>query len=224
MSSSSRVSDPTGDVADRHHTVLARKPLMSYRTIDLVTAALIGVVFGLVFWAWDALYAGPADWLSNLAGPLSALIYGPWLLAGVVAGLLIRRPGAALFAEVVAAVISAYLGNKWGWTVVLSGFLQGIGAELGFAVFRYRKFTVAVAVLAGVLAATIEVVAYEWHNWYSAEFGYDWGFRFGYLAAFAVSGALIAGVGGWLLVRGLARTGAIRALPPGQEEAERSAS
>ena len=221
MSSSTKVPD-TG--AAPRTTVLARRPLLSYRTIDLMTAALIGVVFGLVFWAWDALYSGPAGWLEGLAGPMGALIYGPWLLAGVVAGLLIRRPGAALFAETVAAVISAYLGNKWGWTVVLSGLLQGAGAELAFAAFRYRRFTVVVAALAGALAAAFEVIGYEWHNWYSAEFGYDWEFRIWYLVCFAVSGIVVAGVGGWLLVRALARTGAIRALPPGQEEAERSAS
>ena len=205
-------------------TVLARRPLRSYRTIDLMTAALTGVVFGLVFWAWDALYSGPAGWLEGLAGPLAALVYGPWLLAGVVAGLLIRRPGAALFAETVAAVISAYLGNKWGWAVVVSGLLQGAGAELAFAMFRYRRFTVAVAGLAGALAAASAVIAYEWHQYYSAEFGYDWEFRVWYLVSFAVSGVVVAGIGGRLLVRALARTGAIRALPPGQEEAERSAS
>jgi energy-coupling factor transport system substrate-specific component len=35
-----------------------------------------------------------------------------------------------------------------------------------------------------------------------------------------VSGALIAGVGGWFLVRALARTGALNAFPPGQEVRE----
>jgi energy-coupling factor transport system substrate-specific component len=32
-----------------------------------------------------------------------------------------------------------------------------------------------------------------------------------------VSGAVVAGLLGWLLVRGLARTGALAAFPPGRE-------
>jgi energy-coupling factor transport system substrate-specific component len=41
-----------------------------------------------------------------------------------------------------------------------------------------------------------------------------------YLGCGMVSGAVIAGVGGWLLVRALARTGALNAFPPGQEVRE----
>ncbi|MBE3076147.1 MAG: ABC transporter permease, partial [Actinobacteria bacterium] len=41
-----------------------------------------------------------------------------------------------------------------------------------------------------------------------------------YLGCGMVSGAVIAGVGGWALVHSLARTGALNAFPPGQEVRE----
>jgi energy-coupling factor transport system substrate-specific component len=74
-----------------------------------------------------------------------------------------------------------------------------------------------VAVLGGVLAAVFEIVFYEWHS-YVAEFSVAW--KVIYLVCGMVSGAVIAGVGGWALVRGLARAGALNAFPPGQEVRE----
>lgn len=187
----------------------------AWRTIDLVTAAMIGVVFGVVYWGWSTSYTALSTPLGNLFGPLIGLLGGTWLLAGVVAGLVIRRPGAALFAEVLAAAVSALIGNEWGWTTVLSGVLQGLGVEVALAVFLFRRFTPAVAVLGGVLAAFFEFL-YEWHQYWADQ---TVGWRVGYAAAFMLSGAVIAGIGGYLLTRGLAATGAIDGLPAGREAA-----
>ena len=44
-----------------------------------------------------------------------------------------------------------------------------------------------------------------------------------YLGTFALSGAIVAGLGGFAVVRALARLGAVNAMPAGQEELERSA-
>jgi len=48
----------------------------------------------------------------------------------------------------VAAVISVLLGNQWGLDVLLSGFVQGAGAELIFAFLMYRNYGPIVAALA----------------------------------------------------------------------------
>ena len=203
----------------RRTTVLAARPLLAFRTVDLVSAAMLGVAFGVVFWAWNLVYAATSGPLDALLAPATSILAGPWLLAGVVGGLLIRRPGAALMTEVVAASVSALIGNEWGWTTVLSGLLQGLGVELALALFAWRRFGPAVAMLAGALAATLEVVLYEWWTW-QADF--DWPFKLAYLFFFVVSGAVVAGLGGLAVVRALARLAAVNAMPPGQEELERT--
>jgi energy-coupling factor transport system permease protein len=203
----------------RRGRVLARRPLMSYRTIDLVTPALLGVALGVAFWGWDAIYTAPSEALTALFAPLTGLLGGPWLLAGVVGGLLVRRPGAALFTELIAASVEAVLGNQWGWTTLLSGGLQGLGVELVLALFLWRRFGAGVAMLAGLASAVFEVTGYEWWAYYA---GYTWNFKLLYLITFAISGAVIAGLGGLLIVRGLARAGAVNAMPPGLEELERT--
>lgn len=184
-----------------------------YRTIDLVTIATLGVAFGVVFWGWGKLY-GLLNLATVLSFPPSAALWGGgWLVAGVVGGLVVRRPGAAFATELIAAAVSGLMpGNEWGSTVLLSGMWQGLGAELVFALFLYRRYGVAVAMLAGAAAGALEA-RFEWGVWYA---DWDLAYRLWHLGFFVVSGAVIGGLGGWLLVRALARAGALDSFESGR--------
>ena len=195
-------------------TALATRPLMGWRGVDLITAAMLAVAFGVIFWGFDTFIYPILSTVTAGFPPLGELMLGIWLVPAVVGAPDIRRPGAALSTEIVAANVELFLGNKWGAAVLLSAVLQGLGVELAVALFRHRRFGVVVAVLGGVLAAVFEIVFYEWHS-YVAEYSSAW--KAIYLAAGMLSGGVIAGVGGWALVRALARTGALNAFPPGRE-------
>ncbi|HLR86087.1 MAG TPA: ECF transporter S component, partial [Nocardioidaceae bacterium] len=186
--------------------------------VDIVTVAMLGVAVGVAFWGWDQLYAVLSA-ATNVFPPSAGLLAGPWLLGGVIGGLVVRKPGAALLCELIAANVEYILGNQWGAGVMVSGILQGLGVEIVLAIFLYRRFGYVVAALAGAVAGAVGSV-YEWYAYYP---DWDFGYRLVYLGLFAISGALIAGVGGWLLVRALAATGALDAFPAGREHHERSA-
>lgn len=198
------------------NTILATRPLTRWRTVDLLTCAFLGVAFGVAYWGWALAYEVPSAALTALFPPLVGITGAPWLMAGVVGGLVIRRPGAAFFAEVLAASVEGLLGSKWGVTTLVSGALQGLGAEIGFAVLAYASFGLGAALLSGALAAPLEAV-YEWYAYWT-----DWDLTYQviYLAVLTVAGCLIAGGLGWLLTTGLARAGALGSLPPGQEARE----
>ena len=99
---------------------LATRPLMGWRTVDILTIAFLGAALGVAFWGWGVFYNGPVTALKIGYAPLMGLFVGPWFLAGVVGGLVVRRPGAALFCEVVAALVSMLPGTEWGATVLVS--------------------------------------------------------------------------------------------------------
>ena len=198
---------------------VATRPLMRWRGVDLITAAMLAVAFGVMFWGFDTFIYPILATATAGFPPAGELMLGVWLLPAVAGALIIRRPGAALFTELVAANVELFLGNKWGAAVLLSGLLQGLGVELVIALFRHRRFGLAVAVLGGILSAVFEIVFYEWYS-YVAEYSTAW--KGIYLACGIVSGAIIAGAGGWALVRGLARAGALNAFPAGQEVRESS--
>jgi energy-coupling factor transport system substrate-specific component len=125
-----------------------------WRTREIVVTAVIGAAFGVFMAGLNAVYAG----LGAGAGSPWLLVYLGWLLPAVLAPVIVRRAGAGLFAELVAASVSVLVVSQWGPDAVLSGLLQGIGAEAVFAVFRYRRFDGPVVALAGAASALLAFV------------------------------------------------------------------
>lgn len=203
----------------RGRSILATRPLLAWRTVDILTIAFLGAAFGVAYWAWGQAYEVPSTPLTALYPPLAGITAAPWLTAGVVGGLVVRRPGAALFCEVVAALVSMIPGTKWGFSTLLAGILQGLGAEIAFALLGYAVFGLGAALLAGALSAPLEVV-YEWFTYYP---DWSWDHKIAYLVIMSAAGAVIAGGIAWLLTRALAAAGALGAFPPGQEHRERRA-
>ena len=179
-----------------------------WRTVDIIVVAIIAVAFGVVFYAWNA-YVW--QWLRPLGEPWEYIISGMWLMPAVVAPLIVRKPGAALFAEMVAAIVAVILGSQWGLDTLLSGFVQGAGAEIVFGFVMYRNFGPIVAFLAGAGAGAGEAL----HDVPVYFATYTGQLQFAIAALEILSGALIAGIGAWLLVRSLRRTGALGAVPSG---------
>ncbi|MDO5753221.1 ECF transporter S component [Arthrobacter sp.] len=189
----------------------------SWRVVDIVVVSVLGVAVGVIFWLWSAGYGFIAAF--TVAFPPSAALYGGgWLIAGVLGGLVIRKPGAALFCELIAATVEGFLGTHFGFVVLLSGLAQGLGAELVFAAFRYRKFNLPVALLAGALSG-LAMGAVD-SLVYNVAWALEW--KLVYIVLAMISGAVIAGLLSWLAVRGLARTGALANLPSRGAATERA--
>lgn len=191
----------------------ATTPETGWRTRDIVVAAVIAVAFGVIFWAWGVLWTA-VEPAFLLFPPARNILYGVWLIPAVLGALVIRRPGAALFTELLAAIVSALLGSLWGLDAILSGFMQGAAAELVFAFTLYRLWNVPVAVLAAIAAAAGAwlhdvVVVY-------AALSLEAQLLIG--AFMLPSAVLIAGIGSWLLQDSLAQTGVLAGFPSGQRQ------
>jgi energy-coupling factor transport system substrate-specific component len=186
-----------------------------WRTIDIVIAAVIAVAFGVIFWAWNILWSATEGAFAFFP-PAQTLLYGVWLMPAVLGGLIIRKPGAALFTEAVAATISALLGSAWGATVIPQGLVQGLGAELAFALLLYRSWRLPAALFAGLLTG-LSAALFDFFAWNAA---YDlWSYRIPYALLTMLSSTVIAGAGSWLLVRALAPTGVLDRFGAGRERA-----
>ncbi|WP_230206498.1 ECF transporter S component [Microbacterium gorillae] len=184
----------------------------TWRVVDIVVASVIAVACAVLFIIWNFAYEGPSALLKPLLPGLQGLLAGPWLMAGVLAGLIIRKPGAALYAEMVAASISALVGNQWSALTLVSGLVQGLGAELVFLVFLYKVFNLPVAVLAGAVAG-LACGINDRVLWYP---GADTLFTSVYITSTTLSGAVIAGVGSWAIAAALAKTGALNRFAAGR--------
>ena len=189
-------------------------PVTSWRTVDIVVASSIAAAFGVIFWAWGQLWNTAQPAFTGFP-PGQGFMYGVWLLPGVLGALIIRKPGAAIYTELVASIISAFLGTAWGLQVVLYGLVEGAAPELVFAFLLYRSWklpaALAAGAVAGVAAALLDLAFYytEWSG----------GWQLTYTLLLAASSLVIAGAGSWLLVRALAKTGVLAPFASGRDQA-----
>lgn len=176
-------------------------------TVQFVVTAVIGVVSGVLYQVLAIGY-GPVQALLAFVPQGASLIVGGWLYAGTLAALIVRRPGAAVAAELLAATVEALLGSSWGWATLYYGLLEGLAVEVVFLAWRYRSSGLLPAVLGGTLSG-LSAAALDLTLYYPT---LDATAKVQYTVGCAVSGAVVAGVLAWLLVRALRPTGVLTAL------------
>ena len=172
---------------------------------EIILVAMLCIVFGVVYLAGVYL----ASFLSTLLTPVglaplaNELVFGVWFMASTLAAYILQKPGAAIVAEVLAALIEVLLGNMYGPMVIVAGIIQGAGGEIVFAAGGYKKFDRRMVCLASVGCCITSFL------WSFVRSGY------GKLASSLIfSGVLSKAIGD-----GLARTGLLKGYALGRAHA-----
>ena len=121
---------------------------------DIAVGAALGVACGLVFWGFNFAYA----WLSPLIGGilpgLASVLHPLWYFSGTLAVIILRKPGAAIYVNLVGSAAEMLLGNQFSFGFVFaSAALQGVFSELPFALTRYKVFNLPISMASGALVA-----------------------------------------------------------------------
>lgn len=174
---------------------------------DLLVTVLLSLVIGVVYHFWNSVY----DLFKPLFFQADEIVYGVWFLAPTLAMLLIRKPGVAILAEVAASHVEILFGSEWGLQLVLYCVVQGLAAELIFAVFRYRSYKMGTAALAG-MAAALGSFFVDIYYGYVADYT-TWMMIFKYVMRL-VSSVVLAGYLAYALTKALEATGVTQLLRP----------
>lgn len=183
----------------------------SWRFKEVVVMAALAVVFAVVYLAFLPL----GSLLVGFFGPIGYdLIFGIWFIVSIIAAYIIRKPGAAFLSETIAAMVEVLIGNAVGPMLIVSGMVQGIGAEAAFAATGWKKYSVWVLMAAGMGSAVTSFIYGYFMSGFAA-------LSTGYVTAMFVtrliSGAVIAGLLGKLLSDELAKTGVLSSFALGKE-------
>ena len=172
---------------------------------DLVLLVVLGVVFGFLYWvfvqAWTAL-----SLLMGPAGDLSQhFLAGSWLLVAPIAIAIVQRPFAGVLAEVLASVIEVvFLGSAVGPLLFVAAAIQGVGSEIPFAATRYRSYGWLTYALSGLLGAGLVFFYSAFRSgWYGQDLFWT------RLVIHLISGVILGGLLGKIIVDGLAKTGVV---------------
>lgn len=175
---------------------------------DIAVGAALGVACGLVFWGLNFAYA----WLSPLIGGilpgLASVLHPLWYFSGTLAVIILRKPGAAIYVNLVGSAAEMLLGNQFSVGFVFaSAALQGLFAEIPFMVTRYRVYNLPISVVSGALVALEYGVYLMLFQYQGVAFLSARGIV--HMVSELVGGVLIAGVMSWYLYRAIAATGAL---------------
>ena len=190
------MTEPTIDAVENESSAV-RKHSNTWRVVDIVVAAIIAVASGVIFWGWDIVCAAPLAIFGAVTPGFEGLLNAFWL-----------------FAETLAAALELTMGNQWGvGGSLIVGIMQGIGAEIGFAIFAYKKWNMLTTAVSGALAG-VGCGIYYW------VMNPAWGVLRSsiYLGTSIVSGVVLAGVVMYLLHRAIAQTGVLDRFESGRAQ------
>jgi energy-coupling factor transport system substrate-specific component len=178
-----------------------------WTTLDVVMVAVIGVVFSILYWAYDQLFAFLSPIISASPVTVQAFV-GFWFIAGIVSAYIIQKPGAGFLGELIAAIISMLLGSIWGVWVLISGLVQGAATEIIFASYKWKKFNYFTLIMAGVITSIISFFFPEALT--EGYFQYKILIILTMIVVRIASGAVLGGVLGKSITDGVAKTGIFR--------------
>jgi len=121
-----------------------------FTSIDLALLAVAGVISGVVFTATWTIY----NISEVVVGPVGARVisYGLWFIGAPLAASLLKKPSSALLGEFLGSLVETLIAPAGGITNAIYGFTQGLASELGYLIFRYRRWDMLSGALAGALA------------------------------------------------------------------------
>lgn len=191
------------------------KQSYEWKLKDILMVGIAGALFAVLY--LGMVYLGTALTTALTPLGLGALgfepIYGVWFMAATFTTYVIQKPGVGIIAEMLAALLEVLMGNMFGPIIFISGFIQGLGSELGFLAFRYRRFDMRTMALASVGCT---VLSFIWTGirsqyWTLAPWLVVLIFVIRLLSSF-----LFCGLGCKLLADGLAKAGILRGYALGQ--------
>lgn len=183
---------------------------------EIVLMAVLGVVFGIIYLGFFLVGQG----FRNVLAPFGLgqfgyeIIFGIWFIVSIIAAYIIRKPGVAFTSELIAGVVQVLLGTTAGPQLILSAAIQGAGAELAFALTRWKDYRLRILVFAGMGAA---IFSFVWNLYSAGNIALAPWLLTSMLVVRLISGALLAGVLGKWMSDQLAKTGVLRGYALGKE-------
>lgn len=188
---------------------------LRWKPQDIAVGASLGAACGVIFWGFNFAYAPLSAVMSAILPGLMSFFHALWYFSGMLALLVIRKPGAAVYVNLVGGVVEGLIGSQFSIaSVVIATLLEGLSAEIPFAIGRYRIFNLPMSIASGFTTALIYGLYLLLFYFQGVAFLSVRGIV--HMIAELVGGVLIGGIMSWYLFVALAKTGVLDRMPSGQ--------
>ena len=132
------------------HT-LPKRPVavssLKWQPLDIAVGATLGAACGVIFWGFNFAYMPISSVFGAILPGFASIVHAVWYFSGTLAVLILRKPGAALYVNLVGTLVETVIGSQFDLGfVIISALLQGVFAELPFAATRYRMFNLPISI------------------------------------------------------------------------------
>ena len=139
------------------HT-LPKRPIavssLKWQPLDIAVGATLGAACGVIFWGFNFAYMPISSVFGAILPGFASIVHAVWYFSGTLAGLILRKPGAALYVNLIGTLVETVIGSQFDLGfVIISALLQGVFAEIPFALTRYRMFNLPISIASGALVA-----------------------------------------------------------------------
>ena len=191
---------------------MENKNQLKWNLKEITLVSVVSISLGVIWWGWTFIF----NFFDPILRPfgLSYLVVGFWFIGGTLLPYIVRKPGAAFFAETLAAVVEGFV-TQWGITAIFWGMVQGAMAELIFAIFRYKKYSLAIMILAGIASA---IGSYTLDFFYYKYYSLETRIIIVQIVAITLSGAVLGGLLAKLIGDGLKKAGVLNQFLIGQDK------
>lgn len=118
-----------------------------FTTRDILIIAVISAIGGVA-----KIFIAQGFVLVAAFGPYGAAIWSAlFFIWPIIAAFIIKKPGAAVLSSLLGGGIELLAGSPIGVIVLYSNLVQGLGCEIGFLFWRFRKFGLFQHMIAGLL-------------------------------------------------------------------------
>jgi len=182
---------------------------------DVILASIISVLFAFICFATVhsvSFIVAPLVMPFGFGDIAIEFVFGIFFMSAVLAAYIIQKPGVALIVGTMTGVVQVLMGSAFAATLIPSAFLQGLGVEIAFAVFRYKKFNLPVILLAAI-GPTITSFILAWYRGLWMDL--DPGFVATRFIIRLCSALIFSGVITKILADRLARAGVLKSYPLG---------
>jgi len=191
------------------------KNLYQWELKDIIMVAILSLFFSVIYLGTinAALMAGAMLAPFGLSQFAIEVVFGVWFTAGTLSGYIMRKPGIAFITGIMSAVWQVPMGSPAGPLVIISGMVQGAGAEAAFAAFRYRRFDMLTMCLASFGSTIASFIWALFRSGFLLILFDNPGLFFAMFLVRAASGLLIAGILMKICGDRLAKSGVLKAYP-----------
>jgi len=190
--------------------------LQAWKLKDIILVSLLGVMFALIIFPIVHFVLIPivlvGGWFGIADLPFD-IAFGLFTMSAVLGPYIMRKPGVAIVVGGLTGLVQVFMASTFSSTVFISGLVQGLGAEIAFALFRYKKYNWKTMLLAA-FGATVASFILAWYRDLLSGLSFDiLAVRF---ILRLISVLIISGVISKLLADKLAKAGVLKAYPIGE--------